>query len=140
MKATSNQSLAEGIYNIITKFPIIGRFFNSFRSYDYNYYISSPFRYSYDGVIKNYTTIYTFTKISKLTRIDLFTIIEKKVEIFYEGNINYLKELLKNDSLYLRNLISHFVSSYSNLTCKINLTFSYQIVEINTIFKNGHLE
>ena len=140
MKATSNQSLTEGIYNIITKFPIIGRFFNSFRSYDYNYSISSPFRSSYDGVIKNYTTIYPFTKISKFTRIDLFTIIENKVEIFYEDNIHSLKALLKNDSLYLRNLISHFVYSYSNLTCKIKLTCADQMVKINTTFKNGHLE
>lgn len=78
MKTTSNQSLAEGIYNILTKFPIIGRFFNSFRSYDYNYNISSPFRSSYDGVIKNKINIYPFTKISKFTRIDLFTNVEKE--------------------------------------------------------------
>jgi hypothetical protein len=138
----STQSLAEGIYNIITKFPIIGRFFNSFRSYDYHCYISSPFRSSYNEVIKNKINFYPLTKISKFTRIDLFTNVEKRIELFYlyKGNLNCLEALLKNDSLYLRDLISHFVSSYSNLTCKINLTCADQIVNINTTVKNGHLE
>lgn len=142
IKATSNQSLAEGIYNIITKFPIMGRLFTSFRSYNYNYNILSPFRSSYNEVIKNNINIYPLTKISKFTRIDLFTNVEKRIELFYlyKGNINSLEALLKNDSLYLRDLISHFVSSYSNLTCKINLTCADQIVNIYTTFKNGHLE
>jgi hypothetical protein len=147
MKATSNQSLAEGIYNIITKFPMMGRLFTSFRSYVYNYNIlspfrSSPFRSSYNEVIKNNIHFYPLTKISKFTRIDLFTNVEKRIELFYlyKGNINSLETLLKDNSLYLRYLISHFVSSYSNLTCKINLTCADQIVNINTSIKNGHLE
>lgn len=142
MKTTSNQSLAEGIYNIITKFPIMGRLSSSFRSYGYNYNILSPFRSSYNELIKYKINIYPITKISKFTKIDLFTNVEKRIELFYlyKGNINSLEALLKNDSLYLRDLISHFVSSYSNLTCKINLTCADQIVNINTSFKNGHLE
>lgn len=138
----STQSLAEGIYNIITKFPIIGRFFNSFRSYDYHYYRSSPFRSSYNEVIKNKVNFYPLTKISKFTKIDLFRNVEKRIELFYlyKGNLNSLEAQLKNDSLYLRDLISHFVSSYSNLTCKINLTCADQIVNINTTFKNGDME
>ena len=142
MKTTSNQSLAEGIYNIITKFPIMGRLFSSFRSYGYNYNILSPFRSSYNELIKYKINIYPITKISKFTRIDLFTNVEKRIELFYlyKGKINSLEALLKNDSLYLRDLISHFVSSYSNLTCKINLTCADQIVTINTTFNNGHLE
>lgn len=47
---------------------------------------------------------------------------------------------MKNNSLYLRDLISHSVSSYVNLTCKINLTCADQIVNINISFKNRHLE
>ena len=138
----STQSLSEGIYNIITKFPIIGRFFNSFRSYDYNYNLSSPFRSSYNGIIKNKINIYPLTKISKFTIIDLFTKVENKVELFYsyKGNVINLEALLKNNSLYLSNLISSFVSNYTNLTCKINLICADEIVSIKTSFKNGHLE
>jgi hypothetical protein len=142
IKANGTQPLAEGIYNIITKFPIFGRLLYSFRLYDYNYNISSPFRSFYNGVIKNKMNIYPLTKISKFTRIDLFTKVEKRVELIYsyKGNAINLESLLKNNSLYLRNLISNFVSNYSNITCKINLICSDQIVSINTIFKNGHIE
>lgn len=142
IKANGTQPLSEGIYNIITKFPIIGRLFYSIRSYYYNYNISSPFRSFYNGVIKNKMNIYPLTKISKFTRIDLFTKVEKRVELYYSytGNVINLEALLKNNSLYLKNLISNFVSNYSNITCKINLICSDQIVSINTIFKNGHFE
>lgn len=86
--------------------------------------------------------IYPLTKISKFTRIDIARIVENKVELFYsyKGDISSLEVQLKNYNLYLRDLISNFVSSYSNLTCKINLTCADQIVTINTTFKNGHLE
>jgi len=140
--ANGTQPLAEGIYNIITKFPIIGRLLYSFRSNNFNYSISSPFRSSYNEVIKNNINIYPLTKISKFTRIDIARIVENKVELFYsyKGNISSLEVQLKNYSLYLRNLISNFVSNHSNLTCKINLICADQIVSINTTFKNGHLE
>ena len=47
---------------------------------------------------------------------------------------------MKNNSLYLSNLISSFVSNYTNLTCKINLICADEIGSIKTSFKNGHLE
>ena len=118
----------------------MGRLLTSFRSYGYNYNRLSPFRSSSSELIKYKINIYPLTKISKFSRINLATIVENRVELFYKGNIHSLEALLKYDSLYLRNLISHFVSSYSNLTCKINLTCSDQIININTAFKNGHLE
>jgi len=102
--------------------------------------ISSPFRSSCSDIIKNKMNIYPLTKISKFTRIDIARIVENKVELFYKGDISSLEVRLKNYNLYLRDLISSFVSSYSNLTCKINLTCADQIVTINTTFKNGHLE
>jgi hypothetical protein len=86
--------------------------------------------------------IYPLTRINKFTNIDIARIVENKVELFYsyKGVISSLEVQLKNNSLYLRDLISNFVSSYSNLTCKINLTCVDEIVTINTSFKNGHLE
>jgi hypothetical protein len=141
IKANSTQSLVEGIYNLITKFPIIGRLF-SIRSNGYNYNLSSPFRSFYSEVIQKKVNIYPLTKISKFTRIDIARIVEKKVEFFYsyKGDMNSLEVQWNNNRFYLRDLISNLVSNYSNFTCKINLTCSDQILTIDTTFKNAHME
>jgi len=142
IKPNDTQGLAKGIYNIIIKFPIIGRFLESFRGNKNNYNRSSPFRLFYTDIIKNKMNISPLTKISKFTTIHIATIVENKVELSYsyKGNISDLEVLLKNHSLYFTGLISNFVSNYSNITYKINLRCTDQIVCINTTFKNGHIE
>lgn len=143
IKGDNTQSLHQGIYNIITKFPIIGRLLGSFKTYKNDYdNISSPFRLSFNQILKNKVNIYPLSKISKFTTIDIATIVDNKVEHFYsyKGTIRNLELLLKNNSLYFTGLISNFFSDYSNLTCKIHLQCVNEIISINTTFKNGNIE
>lgn len=84
IKPNNTKSLSEGIYNIITKFPIIGRFLESFKTYQINKLnFANPFKLPYNGIIKPKINIYPFKKISKFSNINIATIVENKVEFNY---------------------------------------------------------
>jgi len=92
----TNESLVEGIYSIIIKFPMIGRslgvIFNRV-NYTYNNDRYSPFRIFYTNVVKSISNVYSLTKISKFTPINIAVIIPNMIEssYIYNGNINSLE-------------------------------------------------
>jgi hypothetical protein len=142
-KGNDTQSLAEGIFYIVTNLPVVGRLLQSFMTITNNHYnIYSPFRLPYNGLIKNKIYFYPLTKISKFTTIHIATIIQNKVEFFssYRGNDPNLELNLKKNYLYLTRLISNFISDYSKLTGEINLRCAYKQVIINTSLNKVNLE
>jgi len=145
IKANDTQSLAEGIYNIITKFPIIGRYLESFRISNNNNYnnISSPFKRSYHNPFKYKVNVYPLASISRFNNQFMFRIIENKFSALYlyEGTVDSLElQLRKNYMSHTTALISDFPSIYSNFTCNVKLICSDQIVDIYSTVKNNSLE
>lgn len=142
----NTQSLLDGFYNILTKFPIIGRYLLSFRT-NYPHYTArvNPLKPSYKGVIRNIIAIYPLS-VSKFTRIIIpirNTFILKntfELNISCRNNFSHLEGLIKKNPLYLRDFISSLASKYGNYICKIHLRCPDQIVTVNAEFKSGHFE
>jgi hypothetical protein len=145
IKASYDQSLAGGFYNTVTKFPIIGKYIASFTKqlYHTNYNnIFSPFRLYYSNIFKMSKNILPLAKISKFTPINIATILPNKLEVFscYIGKVTDLNLLFKKHVLSFAHCISNYVSTHSNLVCKVNLICSDEIVTIDTSIKNGYLQ
>lgn len=133
------------VFIIITKCPIIGKYLGSYykelNSININRR-SSPFNPYSSNKIKIIKNVFSLTIISKFTPIDIPIIIPNNVESshIYRGTISNLELLLRNTILSFAGGISNFVSNYSNLTCKINLTCDDQMINIYAQYKNGYLE
>lgn len=141
IKADDTQGLAEGIYNIITKFTIIGRYLESPRINYNNIY--SPFRRSYYNPFKYKVNVYPLAAISRLNNQFMFTIIENKFSALYlyQGTVGSLElQWKKNYMNHTTGLISDFPSIYSNFTCNVRLICSDQMVDIYSTVKNNSLE
>jgi hypothetical protein len=144
IKVSNHQGLVEGICNILTKYPIIGKKLEEFsKLYHTNISDRFPsFRRSYSNEFKTSTKIFPLNKISKFTPINIANIMPNKLEVtyHYKGSASFLNIFLKNKVLSFSNGISNFVSTHSNLVCKVHLICSDEIVTIDTSIKNGYLQ
>lgn len=130
----------QGFYSIKDLF---GNGLDLFKSYysSLNLDRSSPFRKFHSKIFSIEKQPRGLTKINKFIPMSIPNV-ENRIEAsyLYKGSINELAIILQNNSLYLKGVISNFVSNYSYLTCKINFICDDLIVNINTVHKKGYLE
>lgn len=84
--------MAEGIFNILAKFPIVGRYLKLPRVSNSYSNMSRPFILSYNGWIKEKTYIYPLRTISKFSKICIATIVESKLSYTYKETTSNLQE------------------------------------------------
>jgi hypothetical protein len=154
IKNYRTQSFAEGLFNIITKTPFIGRLLHVFALllepfYNHNFYDYykryNPFKVSNYGIFKNKINIFPLTpKISKFTIIHIATILVSDKILLYrdKANINPsgLKVPFVNNTLYLKDVMYNLICNHYYITYNINLKCTDTVFNIATTFKNENFE
>ena len=144
IKTDYHETLTEGIYNILVKFPIIGRYLELFKISHKNYKdIHSPFRMFYHNPFKYKVNIYPLAAISKFNNKFMFTIVENKLAVLhlYGVTVDSLElQWKKNYMNYTTALTYHLPFTYNNFACNGKLICSDQMVDIYSTVKNNSLE
>ena len=143
-KGEITNNIGKGVYDILKKFPMFGRylddFFSNLKAIN-NVYVDSPFRNHITPLVKK-VIIYPFNKISKFTSINLPQIVENHVEVSYvfKTPVNNFKLFLINNSEYIKDYVYSSVFKYSNFNLSLKVGLDDQGINTKASFKNGCLE
>lgn len=138
-------NIGKGLYDILKKFPMLGRYIDVFFSnlkVTGNVYVDSHFRNHITPLVKKVIPIYPFDKISKFTTINFPLILENhgEVSIKIKTDITNFKLFLSNNSELIKDYMSTSVFKYCNLNLNLKVALEDQDIYVKASFKNGYIE
>ena len=144
-KNSNSESLAKGLYKILTKLPLLGRYLESTikgLNVDISNNRSSPFRINHKYLIRKIMPVYPLIKLSRFTTIFIPQIVcgEWKASFEYKGTLTELALIFKSNRVYLTDVISKFIGKHSNFQCKVKIICNNSIVNLNAKFNKGLLQ